>query len=316
MNTRPLASILCATFNQKDYITQTIEGFLMQKVDFPIEIIIHDDASTDGTADIVRKYEAEHPDLIKGIYQTENQYSKKIPIWKKFIYPAAQGEFVAECEGDDYWTDPNKLQKQVDFLKANPDYGLCYGIVRQYIQEKDKFSKKNRGKDYISFEHLLTHSNCIPTLSVCSRKNLIGQYYKERDTFNKTWKMGDYPEWLWFAAHSKLKFFPEIFGVYRVQTSSAAHFTDIESQMAFHESAYDCANFFAKRYLNKELPPFEGHRERARLYSTREHNRKKAFEEYGKIPNKNFKYKVLTILHSNPLTFAILRLYYSIKYKQ
>ena len=119
---QPLVSILCATFNQEKYIAQTIEGFLMQKADFPIEIIIHDDASTDGTADIVRKYEAEHPDLIKGIYQTENQYSKKVPIWDKFIYPEAKGKYIAECEGDDYWTDPNKLQMQFNFLEGHEDY--------------------------------------------------------------------------------------------------------------------------------------------------------------------------------------------------
>ena len=84
---QPLVSILCATYNQKDFIAQTIEGFLMQKVSFPIEIIIHDDASTDGTAEIVKEYAAKHPDIIKPILQTENQHSKRNPIWKNFIYP-------------------------------------------------------------------------------------------------------------------------------------------------------------------------------------------------------------------------------------
>ncbi|MCQ2104263.1 MAG: glycosyltransferase [Fibrobacter sp.] len=122
MNDQPLVSILCAAFNQEKYIAQTIEGFLMQKVDFPVEIIIHDDASTDRTADIIRKYEKEYPNKIKGIYQTENQYSKKVPIWDTFIYPKATGKYFAECEGDDYWTDPNKLKMQVDFLESHEDY--------------------------------------------------------------------------------------------------------------------------------------------------------------------------------------------------
>ena len=124
MNKKPLVSFLCATYNQKDFIAQTIEGFLMQKVDFPIEIIIHDDASTDGTAEIIKSYEARHPDLIKGIYQTENQYSQKKSVWNNFIYPLAKGKYYAECEGDDYWTDPSKIQRQVHFLRNNPEYIL------------------------------------------------------------------------------------------------------------------------------------------------------------------------------------------------
>ena len=99
----------------------------MQKVNFPIEIIIHDDASTDGTAEIVRKYESEHPDLIRGIYQTENQFSQKKGIWQNIIYPSAQGAYFAECEGDDYWCDPNKLQKQVDFLETH--LTIAFGFI-------------------------------------------------------------------------------------------------------------------------------------------------------------------------------------------
>lgn len=315
MEETPLVSFLCATYNQKDFIAQTIEGFLMQKVNFPIEIIIYDDASTDGTVDIIRKYESKHPKLIKGIYQTDNQYSKKVPIWDKFIYPSAKGTFIAKCEGDDYWTDPSKIQKQVDFLRANPDYGLCYGMARQYIQEKQTFSTY-RGKDYISFEHLLKHANCIPNLTTCARKSLVDQCIQEKKSFGQTWKMGDYPQWLWFAAHTKIKFFPEVFGVYRVLKESAAHFDDIENQVDFYRSGHDCANFFSKLYLHKELPPFEEHRERARLYSTRSHDRRKAYLEYKLIPNKNWKYKLLTILHSNSVTFLLLRLYHSIKYRQ
>ena len=87
----------------------------MQKTDFPFEILIHDDASTDGTADIIREYEAKYPDIIKPIYQTENQYSKGIKVSQVYQFPRAKGKYIALCEGDDYWTDPYKLQKQVDF---------------------------------------------------------------------------------------------------------------------------------------------------------------------------------------------------------
>ena len=139
MHQKPLISILCVTYNQKDYIVQTIEGFLMQKVDFPIEIIIHDDASTDGTTEILREYVQKYPDLIKPIFQEKNQYSQKVNIWNTFIYPKAQGKYYAECEGDDYWTDPNKLQRQIDFLESNPEYIFSHTSFKYYDQANKKF---------------------------------------------------------------------------------------------------------------------------------------------------------------------------------
>ena len=117
----PLVSIDCITYNHKQYIRDAIEGFLMQITNFPVEILIHDDASTDGTVEIIREYEKQYPWLIKPVYQTENQYSKHnsfISI-SKIQYGRALGKYIAFCEGDDYWTDHYKLQKQVDFLESN-----------------------------------------------------------------------------------------------------------------------------------------------------------------------------------------------------
>lgn len=120
----PLLSISCITYNQEKFIRDAIESFLMQKTTFPIEILIHDDASTDKTADIVREYEIKYPNLIKPIYQNENQYSKRNGIIGRIQRTRARGKYYAMCEGDDYWIDSLKLQKQVDFLEKNPDYVL------------------------------------------------------------------------------------------------------------------------------------------------------------------------------------------------
>ena len=134
----PLVSICSITYNHAPYIRQCLDGFLMQKTNFKYEIIIHDDASTDGTAEIIKEYVEKHPDLITPVFQTENQYSKGLRgFYTKFVYPRAKGKYIALCEGDDYWTDPLKLQKQVDFLEANPDYVLCstrFTIYSQYNQ--------------------------------------------------------------------------------------------------------------------------------------------------------------------------------------
>lgn len=127
----PLVSISVIAYNHEKYIRQCLDGILMQKVDFPYEVLVHDDASPDGTADIIREYEAKYPDIIKPIYQTENQYSKVgIGAISRFNDERARGKYIAQCEGDDYWTDPDKLQMQVDFLEAHPEYvGTAHSVT-------------------------------------------------------------------------------------------------------------------------------------------------------------------------------------------
>lgn len=134
-----LVSICCLAYNHNPYIRQCIDGFLMQKVNFPIEILIHDDASTDKTADIIREYEARYPSIIKPIYQKENQYSKGVKVSLKYLYSRAKGKYIALCEGDDYWTDPLKLQKQVDFLETHSDYSMCSHLCQIFKQETGEF---------------------------------------------------------------------------------------------------------------------------------------------------------------------------------
>ena len=121
----PVVSVICCTYNHEPYIRQCLEGFMMQKTDFPFEVLVHDDASTDNTSSIVKEFEAKFPDIIKPIYQLENQYHKKIDILTTYLFSRAKGRYIALCEGDDYWTDPLKLQKQVDFLEQNPLYIQC-----------------------------------------------------------------------------------------------------------------------------------------------------------------------------------------------
>ncbi len=118
-------SIICNAFNHEDYIRETLDSFVSQKTSFDFEVLIHDDASTDGTADIIREYEAKYPDIIKPIYQTENQYSKGVSITRDIQIPRAHGKYIAFCEGDDYWTSSDKLQKQFDAMEAHPELDIC-----------------------------------------------------------------------------------------------------------------------------------------------------------------------------------------------
>jgi glycosyltransferase involved in cell wall biosynthesis len=126
----PLVSISCAAYNQQAFIEDALEGFLRQQTVFPFEILIHDDASTDRTAEIIREYAETYPRIIKPVYQTENQYRKHRNVAKRFNVPRMKGKYLASCEGDDYWTDPLKLQKQFDFMEANPDFSMCFHDCR------------------------------------------------------------------------------------------------------------------------------------------------------------------------------------------
>lgn len=118
-------SIVCNAYNHEKYIREALESFVMQKTNFKFEVLVHDDASTDKTADIIREYEEKYPDIIKPIYQTENQYSKNISIGITYQKPRVKGRYIAICEGDDYWTDPYKLQKQFDAMEKHPEIDVC-----------------------------------------------------------------------------------------------------------------------------------------------------------------------------------------------
>ncbi len=124
---KPLVAIKCLVFNHEPYLRDCLNGFVMQQTDFPFMAVVHDDASTDHSADIIREYAAKYPDIILPIYETENQYSKHDGSLGRIMNAAVDAtgaKYIALCEGDDYWTDPRKLQKQVDFLENHKDYGF------------------------------------------------------------------------------------------------------------------------------------------------------------------------------------------------
>lgn len=232
MEQKPLVSILCVTYNQKNYIAQTIEGFLMQKVDFPVEIIIHDDASTDGTAEIVRDYAEKHPNLIKPILQKENQYSKRVSVWNNFVYPNAHGKYYAECEGDDYWTDPNKLQRQVDFLETHPEYIFSHTSFKYYDQAngiflEDKSAEENsriqrEEPEKIGLYILDSNKYRVQTVTTVYRSELRSKITDEF-AVSSYFLMGDSQLFFFAALYGKIHYDPTPSAVYRLTPHSACH---------------------------------------------------------------------------------------------
>ena len=130
---QPLVSICCTAYNHEKYIAQALDSFLAQKCDFPFEILVHDDVSTDRTADIIREYAAKYPEIIKPMFQTENQYSKGVPINETFNFPRAQGKYIALCECDDFWCDDTKLARQIAHMEADPE--CTFSFTNGYVYD-------------------------------------------------------------------------------------------------------------------------------------------------------------------------------------
>lgn len=204
-------SILCLAYNHAKFIRDCLDGFVMQKTNFPFEVIIHDDASTDETTKIISEYAEKYPDIIKPILQKENQWSRGINIWKNHMWPRINGEYVAMCEGDDYWTDPNKLQKQVDFLDAHPDYSICFHPVRitwddKHIPDRVRY---HSGKKTSELSDLLK-GNFISTCSVMYRwRPECAKLFPDRIL------PGDWYLHLLHAQVGKIGYLPNVMSVYR-----------------------------------------------------------------------------------------------------
>ncbi len=200
----PLASICCITYNHKLYIREAIDSFLMQETNFPFEILIHDDASTDGTTKIILSYAKKYPDIIRPIIQTENQYAKCGLINPRFLFPKARGKYIALCEGDDYWTDNTKLQKQVAFLEDNQEYVLTYTDSQSFNENGNldlDFGASTRDLD----AEELIKATSLHTLTACFR-NVI----KEIPPDLLSARYGDLVIWSLLGAHGKGKYLANI----------------------------------------------------------------------------------------------------------
>lgn len=250
-NEQPLmVTIQCITYNHEPYIRQCLDGFVMQKTNFRFEAIVHDDASTDGTAAIIREYAEKYPDIIKPIYETENQYSKHDGSLQGIMDEHTHGKYVALCEGDDYWTDPLKLQKQVDFLERNPEYGLVYTNVDFYFQKRNLFKRKyitsgelDRSYDFVS--HLVNGGYIAPCTWVYRREFI--------PTYKKKYVDGTFPLALDIWANSKIYFFDEVTTVYRVVNESASHSRSQSKRYRFAKGVFEIQCDFAEKYNVDEL---------------------------------------------------------------
>ena len=224
-----MVSIRCLVYNHEPYLRQCLDGFVMQKTNFRFEAIVHDDASTDGSAAIIREYAKKYPDIIKPIYETENQYSKHDGSLKRIMNAHTRGKYIAMCEGDDYWIDPLKLQKQVDFLETHPEYVLSHTGFKFYYQYDSMFKvyENKKNPDKYSYNKLVSailddNSYRIQTNTVLFRTSVYNKLLTEdKFLFSGFFLMGDTQLWCELASYGKVHYLNSITAVYRIANGSA-----------------------------------------------------------------------------------------------
>lgn len=257
-----MVSIECCVYNHEPFLRQCLDGFVMQRTNFPFEAIVHDDASTDGSAAIILEYAEKYPDIIKPIIETENQYSKKDNSLRKILNAHLRGKYIACCEGDDYWTDSLKLQKQVDYMENHPECTLCFhnAIVHWYDGSRpDKiYSDSIEERDYTAVE-LLT-LRIPPTASYVYRSSLCEEYQAMMN--RPRLAVGDRPLKILCAQKGKTHALPDNMSVYGKHEGGWTHFEDAgktyldalsweEERKLYGSDCYDiCTSSMTGMYLN------------------------------------------------------------------
>lgn len=214
---RPImVTIRCITYNQERYIRECLEGFVMQQTDFRFEALVHDDASTDGTANIIREYELKYPDIIKPIYETENQFSKHDGSLARIMDEKTHGKYVAICEGDDYWNDPTKLQKQFDFMESHPECSLCFHSDYHLKPNGEWYLHRPKQiKEFYSIEHvLLGGGGFMATNTMFYRWEYIRK--EGRPDFWKNCPIGDMPNMLFLGTKGRIGYIDSPMSTYRL----------------------------------------------------------------------------------------------------
>jgi glycosyltransferase involved in cell wall biosynthesis len=252
----PLVSVFVTTYQHAKYVSECLESILMQKINFPVEIVVGEDQSTDGTREICIEYAKKYPEKIRlflrdrkqtTLYDENGMFSKSIN--GVFTLMSCRGKRIAVCEGDDYWTDRYKLQKQVDFLEANADHGLIHTDADCFFEASRKYTRNYLSNSFSIPEgdvygELLVR-NFIATVTVMFRSEFIKNVdINELSRF----KMGDKFLWLEIARRSKVGFLNESTAVYRVRSDSVSHALDKSKRTEFFSSSFNMSYHFIDKY--------------------------------------------------------------------
>lgn len=216
----PLVSVICHVYNQREYVDAALCSVLRQETNFPFEVIVRDDASTDGTAEIVAKYAQIYPGVVRTVLEPENRYRLGVkPIATTF--PLARGEFIAYCEGDDHWLGRDKLQRQVAYMRTHPQCGLVHGNYLNLIKISGAWRTRVAFRNQENLEQragriyeTMLGSNRIQTCTVLCRRELVAKYRQSGPGVD-TYMVGDWPSFLYTSRMAEIGFIEEPLAAYR-----------------------------------------------------------------------------------------------------
>lgn len=247
MNGKPLVTVCLVAYNQRDYIVKCADSLLMQETSFPYLILAHDDASTDGTAQILSEYEKKYPEKFRLIAEKENTYSKDTRVMARRMWPLIESPFTAVCEGDDYWTDPFKLEKQVTFLVEHPEYSFSVTGAQTVNSEGDpvgSIAPYSEDTDMPVEDLISGGGGYIATASVVTRTQLL----KELPEYYFRSTVGDAPLQLYLASVGKTRWHAEKMCAYRVNAKGSWTVSQLtgntQKYIRFHESMVEMLSGF------------------------------------------------------------------------
>ena len=244
-----MLSVVMTTYNHEAYLAEAVESVLAQRTTFAVEIVIGEDCSTDATLSIARRYEADYPERVRVITSAANVGWRK--NYRRTI-AAARGRYIALLDGDDMFTDRDKLQQQVDMLEADTSLGMCYTrSVRR--DEAGNETIYPEGACATTFEAMLRR-NPAENCTVVARRDLVEQYYREvQPATHPEWLTDDLPMWLWFAANSRYGAIDRPMAMHRVLTYSVSHSPNYRRKIEFCDSLSDISLWYDERYNHRAL---------------------------------------------------------------
>lgn len=250
---RPLVSVNMLTYNHRPYIVKAIEGVMAQKTAFPIELLIGEDCSTDGTRDIAFQYEKEYPDTIRVVTSKENVGPRRNGLR---VIDASRGKYIAFCEGDDYWHKEDKLQKQVNFLESNPDYGLVYtDYDRHYVKKRKTIHNAIHQKAAScpqppTITELLSGKTGIQTLTVLAETALV-QHFVHDDPYlyqEGPFMMGDTQLWAEISMVKKIHYMDDSTATHLILPESATQSDNLSKKLRFRISGSELCIYLANKH--------------------------------------------------------------------
>lgn len=250
-------SVLMLTFNHENFIAKAIESVVCQKFEYPFELIIHDDASTDNTQAIIREYAEKYPNIIRPIYQKENQFSAGRGIIHRFLGPMTKGEYICYLEGDDFWIDENKLQEQYDFITRHPEYSAVASRKKSMNESEEIIPYLHFKKDYVYNDKTIFHLPDIIHISTLMHKNIYKdeQLSLKYNQMKKCKMVGDWMLLIFLVDLGNIYVFKKNYSAYRkVCRQGASNYYSIR---AFQLNKFDV---LAKRHIaNCKMQEFEGY---------------------------------------------------------